>query len=134
MTEKNIVSIIVPCFNAVKYTKQCVESVLENSTYPYELILINNGSSDGTKKYLKNLKKKSEYLKKLRIINLKSNYGVAKAINIGISKSCGRYVCYINNDVIVTKKWFEGLVYALDVIKITSLPERCSIRLRIKYL
>lgn len=117
MTEKNIVSIIIPCFNAVKYTKQCVESVLGNSTYPYELILINNGSSDGTKKYLKNLKIKSEYLQKLRIINLKSNYGVAKALNIGISKSCGKYVCYINNDVIVTKKWLEGLVYAMDLDK-----------------
>jgi GT2 family glycosyltransferase len=114
MTDKNIVSVIIPCFNAVKYTKQCIDSVLKKSTYPYELILINNGSSDRTKKYFQKLKLKSEYLKRLKIIQLKSNYGVAKAINIGISKSTGKYICYINNDVIVTKQWLEGLVYALN--------------------
>ncbi len=114
MTDKNIVSIIVPCFNAVKYTKKCVESVLKNSSYPYELILINNGSSDSTSQYLKKLRPKFEFLKKVSIIDFKKNLGVAKALNTGILKSSGRYVCYINNDVIVTKYWLEGLVYALN--------------------
>jgi GT2 family glycosyltransferase len=114
MTDKNIVSIIIPCFNAVKYTRQCIDSVLKNSTYPYELILINNGSSDGTKKYFKKLNLKTKYLKKLRIIQLKSNYGVAKALNIGVAKSEGKYICYINNDVIVTRQWLEGLIYSVN--------------------
>ncbi|MDD5021753.1 MAG: glycosyltransferase family 2 protein [Endomicrobiaceae bacterium] len=114
MTDKNIVSIIIPCFNAVKYTRQCIDSVLKNSTYPYELILINNGSSDGTKKYFQRLNLKSKYLKKLCIIQLKSNYGVAKALNTGVAKSDGKYICYINNDVIVTKQWLEGLIYAIN--------------------
>ena len=46
-----LVSIIIPCFNAVEYTKQCMESVLIHTNVNYELILINNGSTDGTKEY-----------------------------------------------------------------------------------
>ena len=109
----NLVSIIVPCFNAFKYTKQCIESILQQTNISYELILINNGSSDGTKEYFKILKKTLKSNKKLQkttIIQSKKNLGVAKALNLGISKSVGKYICYLNNDVIVTKDWLKKLV------------------------
>ena len=109
----NLVSIIVPCFNAFKYTKQCIESILQQTNISYELILINNGSSDGTKEYFKILKKTLKSNKKLQkttIIQSKKNLGVAKALNLGISKSIGKYICYLNNDVIVTKDWLKKLV------------------------
>lgn len=112
MTEE-LVSIIIPCFNAVQYTKQCIESVLFKTNINYELIVINNGSTDGTKKYLNALKKRLKPNKKLRritIIQSKRNLGVAKALNLGISKSIGRYICYLNNDVIVTKDWLKKIV------------------------
>lgn len=113
MTNQNLVSIIIPCFNALKYTKQCIKSVLKHSTYNYELILINNGSSDGTKQYFKKLKlKQKDSLEKITVIQLQKNIGVAGALNLGISKSVGKYICYLNNDVIVTKQWLEGLVRA----------------------
>ena len=54
---KDLVSIIIPCFNAVKYSKECIESILLQTNIKYELILINNGSTDGTKKYFDTLKK-----------------------------------------------------------------------------
>lgn len=110
---KDLVSIIIPCFNAVEYTKQCVESVLLQTTINYELILINNGSSDGTKKYFDVLKKQlnpKNKLKKITIFQSKKNLGVAKSLNLGISKSIGKYVCYLNNDVIVTKDWLKKIV------------------------
>ncbi len=114
MTEE-LVSIIIPCFNAVKYTKQCIESVFLQTNINYELILINNGSTDGTNKYFDKLKKQLKPNKKLRrliIIQSKRNLGVAKALNLGISKSIGRYICYLNNDVIVTKDWLKKIVKA----------------------
>ncbi|MGE4385394.1 MAG: glycosyltransferase family 2 protein [Endomicrobiaceae bacterium] len=112
----NKVSIIIPCFNAVKYTRQCVRSVLKYSSYDYELILINNGSSDGTKEYFKILKSKNkkEKYNRIKIIQFRENMGVAGALNLGISKSSGKYICYLNNDVIVTKNWLEGLVEACE--------------------
>ena len=109
----NLVSIIIPCFNAVEYTKQCIESILQQTNMSYELILINNGSSDGTKEYFKILKKKlkpNEKLQKIIIVQAEKNLGVAKALNLGISKSIGKYICYLNNDVIVTKDWLKKLV------------------------
>lgn len=103
-----LVSIIIPCFNAVEYTKQCMESVLINTNISYELILINNGSTDGTKEYFEFLKKHLKpcsFLKKITILQFEKNLGVAKSLNLGISKSLGKYICYLNNDVIVTKDW-----------------------------
>lgn len=112
---KDLVTIIIPCFNAVKYTKQCIKSILKHTNINYELILINNGSDDGTKKYFYDLKKQLKpvkYLKKITILNFKTNLGVAKSLNLGISKSMGKYICYLNNDVIVTKDWLKKIVKA----------------------
>ena len=114
---KDLVSIIIPCFNAIEYTKQCIESVLLQTDINYELILINNGSTDGTKKYfdkLQNKLKLNKCLKKVTIIQSTKNLGVAKALNLGISKSIGKYICYINNDVIVTKDWLRKIVKAAN--------------------
>jgi len=110
---KNLVSIIIPCFNAVEYTKQCIDSVLKHTNINYELILINNGSSDGTKKYFNNLNKQLKpkgKLKNITILQFKENLGVSKSLNLGISKSIGKYVCYLNNDVIVTTDWLKKMV------------------------
>ncbi|MBR3628037.1 MAG: glycosyltransferase family 2 protein [Elusimicrobia bacterium] len=112
---KELVSIIIPCFNALEYTKQCIESVLLQTNINYELILINNGSTDGTKEYFKTLKRSLKINKKLNkvtIIQAIKNLGVAKALNLGISKSTGKYVCYLNNDVIVTKDWLKKILKA----------------------
>lgn len=110
---KNLVSIIIPCFNAVEYTKQCVESVLLQTNTDYELILINNGSTDGTKEYFKNLKRRlkpNKNLQKVTIFQSVKNLGVARALNLGISKSVGKYICYLNNDILVTKDWLKKIV------------------------
>lgn len=112
---KELVSIIIPCFNALEYTKQCIESILLQTNINYELILINNGSTDGTKEYFKTLKKNlkpNKRLQKVTIIQAIKNLGVAKALNLGISKSIGKYICYLNNDVIVTKDWLKKIVKA----------------------
>lgn len=112
---KELVSIIIPCFNALEYTKQCIESVLLQTNINYELILINNGSTDGTKEYFDILKKQLKPNKKLQrttIFQSGKNLGVAKALNLGISKSVGKYICYLNNDVIVTKDWLKKIVKA----------------------
>ena len=111
------VSVIIPCFNAVDYTKQCIDSVLTDTNIKYELILINNGSTDDTKKYFDFLKKNlkpNKFLRKITIFQFERNLGVAKSLNLGISESEGKYVCYLNNDVIVTKNWLSK---ALKVFK-----------------
>ena len=111
----NLVSIIIPCYNSIKYTKLCVGSVLKYTTSSYELILIDNGSIDGTAEYFRKLKKSiktgmGRKISRLATIISKKNLGVSGSLNRGIKISKGEYVCYLNNDVIVTIGWLEGLI------------------------
>ena len=65
---KELTSIIIPCFNALEYTKQCIESVLLQTNINYELILINNGSEDGTKEYEGTISEALTYFKRPELI------------------------------------------------------------------
>ncbi len=110
-------SIIIPCFNQLEYTKLCLESVVRYTDVPYELILIDNASSDGTSGYLKSLKTRSsrrEHKKSGRysvqlIRNIK-NLGYAKAINQGIEAAQGDFILFLNNDTVVTEGWLRKMI------------------------
>lgn len=98
-----VVSIIIPVYNQLQYTKQCFESIVENTFIPYEVIFIDNASTDGTAEYLKNL------ANSVVITNLQ-NEGYPKACNQGLAAAKGKYIVLLNNDTIVTPHWLEGLI------------------------
>ncbi len=108
---KPLVSIIFLTFNALKYTKLAVQSVLEHTRYPYELIIVDNHSTDGTRKYLMQLSKQHAHIK--TILN-KKNKGFAAGNNQGVEKAKGKYVLVLNNDVLVADGWLGALVDALE--------------------
>ncbi len=96
-------SIIIPVLNQLEFTKLCLESIAKNTARgEYEIIVVDNGSTDATAGYLKKMK--------VRVIRNKKNLGVAKAWNQGISKAKYNYVCIINNDIIVSKGWLEAML------------------------
>lgn len=97
------ISIIIPVFNQLKYTKQCVRSIKQNTRVDYELIVIDNGSTDGTEEFLRNDDD-------IICIHNKTNLGYAKAINQGIAISTGKYLVLLNNDCIVTHEWITRLL------------------------
>jgi len=99
----SVVSIIVPVYNQLEYTKLCVESIQRYTSFPYELIFVDNGSTDGTDKYLKTIPK-------AKIITNSTNYGFAKACNQGIRIASGDYILLLNNDVVVTEGWLRRMV------------------------
>lgn len=102
------VSVVLLAYNQLAYTKKCVESLLRHTTdVEYELITINNGSSDGTEEYfnaLPNVKK----------ISFPENVGVDKAINCGFRIAEGKYTLNLSNDIIVTPRWLKNLVACAD--------------------
>jgi len=98
-------SIIIPTFNLLNYLAQTIDSV-QRFTSNYELIIIDNGSSDGTKSYLQALTKRDP---RIRCIYNQTNQGFARAINQGLSVAQGDYLIWLNNDVIVTPNWTEQL-------------------------
>lgn len=102
------VSIIIVTYNNLNLTKKCVNSILERTAYPnYEIIIVDNASSDETSKYLKELEKKHSNIKiKLN----KENFGFAGGNNQGIQIAKGKYYILLNNDTIVTRGWITGLI------------------------
>ena len=98
-----LASIVIPVFNQLKYTKLCLESIMQNTDYPYELIFIDNGSTDDTPEYL-------HKVHNARVIRNERNLGFPKAINQGIRESRGRYVVVLNNDTLVTPSWLSRMV------------------------
>ena len=104
----NKVSIIVPIYNAYDDTKHCVESILKNSTKEYELILINDCSTDNRiVKLLENYKKYPT----IKVIHNSLNKGFVGTVNVGLKNS--EYdVILLNSDTIVTPKWLEKLTIA----------------------
>ena len=88
------ISAIIPVYNAEKYLEQCIESILTQSLKEFELICVNDGSSDGSLEILNNYAKKD---RRVKVINQK-NQGAAVARNIGIENSRGKYLSILDAD------------------------------------
>ncbi len=101
------VSIIIPVFNNLQYTKNCLNSIFKNHPLSnFEVVVINNGSTDGTKAYLETLNGLDNFI----VINNDKNMGYAKASNQGARASRGKYLHFLNNDIIVFKGAIDELV------------------------
>ncbi|PWW07355.1 GT2 family glycosyltransferase [Paenibacillus cellulosilyticus] len=101
-------SIIIPTYNQAKYLKACVESIGEHTDLPYEIIIIDNGSTDETAAYLKEISTQVRY----RI--LEDNHGFAGAVNMGLMMAKGTTLMLLNNDVLVTDNWLDNLLACLN--------------------
>ncbi|MEN6520918.1 MAG: glycosyltransferase [Armatimonadota bacterium] len=115
------VSIVILAYNQLYYTKKCLESIEQYTNVPYELIVVDNCSTDGTADYLDSLTdrwEKSEiengFCKAVKVIKNSENLGYAAGNNCGIAASTGDYVLLLNNDVVVTPGWLERLVRPME--------------------
>ena len=87
-------SIIIPVYNAEKYLKQCLESVLKQSDEQIEVIVVNDGSTDSS---IRICEKYAEKYNNIKLIN-KDNEGVSKARNIAIQQAQGEWVTFLDAD------------------------------------
>jgi len=109
-----MVSIIIPCCNNLAYTQQCIESVEAFTPEEHEIIFVDNGSTDGTWQWVRmEMFKHPEY----KLIKNDNNLGFPVAANQGAKLAQGEYICFLNNDVVVSKEWLTGL---LECIKSAS--------------
>lgn len=101
------VTIVTLTYNALDYTKEFIASLQKNTSADYELVVIDNYSSDETASYLTDLAKNNN---KIRVILNKENLGFPAAINQGILECKGKYIVIANNDIVVTNRWLERMI------------------------
>jgi GT2 family glycosyltransferase/Flp pilus assembly protein TadD len=94
-------------YNQFPLTRDCIASIRLRTNKPYELIVVDNGSTDGTAEYLRNLKD-------VRVIRNEENRGFPAAANQGIAAATGEFILLLNNDTVVTTGWLERLLNAFD--------------------
>ncbi len=113
MVENNIiVSIVIPVFNQVAFTKQCLESLAKtiNQDYftkrntDYEVVIVDNASTDETASFL------NEVEGSIKVIHNTENQGFSIACNQGVEASVGKYIVLLNNDTTIFPNWLESLI------------------------
>lgn len=99
-------SVIVPVYNVKKYLPQCINTVLNQSFNDYELILIDDGSTDGSGQLCDEY---SEAFHNIKTIH-KINGGLSSARNIGLKAAIGKYIIFIDSDdYIISSSFFEEI-------------------------
>lgn len=90
-----LVTIITPVYNSSRYIKECVSSVVDQSYLNWELIIVDDCSTDNSKSIVLELSDKDE---RIRCIFLEKNVGVAEARNSAIRQARGRYIAFLDSD------------------------------------
>jgi GT2 family glycosyltransferase/glycosyltransferase involved in cell wall biosynthesis len=98
------VSIVLVLYNQLEYTSKCLNSIKSSVKSNYEIIVIDNASTDGTHDYFK---KEVNYV---RYFRNKENIGFPAAVNQGINKALGDYILILNNDTVLTENLLERLL------------------------
>ena len=106
------ISIIVPIYNASKYLKKCLDSLVNQTKKELEFILINDGSTDDSESIIKSYNdSRIKYFKR-------SNHGIGKTRNFGINKSTGKYIMFLDSDDYLEENACEVLYKKIEKEKL----------------
>lgn len=111
------ISVIVPVYNVEQFLAKCLDSILAQSYDDYEVIVVNDGSTDGSLEIVAAYEKKSD---KIRVIS-QENKGLGGARNTGIQNACGKYICFIDSDDCIAPDTLAKLAqktvaHAVDIV------------------
>lgn len=106
MEKRPRISVIIPVYQVKRYLKQCLESVLSQSFGDFEVILVDDGSKDGSDVICDEYATRDN---RFRVIHVE-NGGVSKARNLGIEKAKGDYLVFVDSDDWVEPDYFQSLV------------------------
>ena len=105
---RELTSIIIPCWGQLEFTRQCLAALKEHTRPAWELIVIDNGSNDGTAAYLAGVRDMASV--PVTVVTNLTNLGFPAAINQGLRLARGEYLVLLNNDVVVTDGWLDQLI------------------------
>ena len=107
----SLVSIITPCYNSSKFIEDCINSVLAQTYTNWEMIIVDDFSTDNSKEKITVL---SENDTRIKTIFLDKNIGAAKARNIAISKAKGKYIAFLDSDDLWMPTKLEAQIYFMQ--------------------
>lgn len=107
MNKKDIkLSIIIPVYNSGRYLEECLSNVLSYRNFEFEIILIDDGSTDDSNLICIELQKKYKFIKYF----YKDNGGVSRARNLGIQQAKGKYITFVDSDDVIENNYID-LIY-----------------------
>lgn len=110
-SNKELVSIIIPVYNTSKYLPKCIKSIIEQTYRNFELIIVDDGSTDNSFEIAKTYEKIDSRISVTRI----NNSGVSAARNLGFSLAKGDYITFIDSDDTITPEYLTVLYSALQL-------------------
>ena len=102
-----LTSIVIVSYDTLPLTKLCLTSVLTNTDPPYEAVVVDNGSTDGTQSYLRELAARHP---QVRFIANDENRGFAAGVNQGAAESRGETLVILNNDTVLAPGWLPAML------------------------
>lgn len=106
------ISVIIPVYNTQKYIKKCLESLANQTLQDFEIIVVNDGSTDNSKQIIK------EFQNQKKIKNFiyveKENGGLSDARNFGVKKATGKYITFLDSDDYIDKDLYKNLQKSMD--------------------
>ena len=103
-------SIIVPIYNVAPYLISCIDSILCQTFKDYELILVDDGSTDGSEKICDLYSQKDN---RIRVIHQR-NKGLSGARNTGIEMAIGKYIAFVDSDDYIHPLMYQTLISAIE--------------------
>lgn len=113
------VTVVIPNYNGINYIRDCMDSLRGQEGVPFETIVVDNGSKDGSLEILR------EEYPEVKVVALAENTGFCHAVNLGIRESKTPYVILLNNDTIVKPGFVQALTDAIeekeDIFSVSSM-------------
>ena len=117
-----LVSIIIVNFCGKNLLKECLQSLTTTNYKNYEIIIVDNNSTDDSVEFVE------KNYKKIQLLMLNKNYGFAIPNNMAAKIARGKYLVFLNNDTNVTPNWLEQLIMPLEKDKTIALAQSLLLR------
>lgn len=108
MNQTPRVSVIIPHWNGIQHLEDCLHALRRQTFESHEIILVDNGSSDGSQEYVRRV------FPEVRLIELGENRGFTGACNAGYAAARGEFIILLNNDTEADPRWIETIVETFD--------------------
>lgn len=111
---KCLISVVVPVYNVEKYIDRCLNSIINQTYRKLEIIIVNDGSTDNSRKIIDKFSKMDSRI----IVIDKNNGGLSEARNVGINAATGDYITFIDSDDFVSYDYIEYLYSLIEKYKV----------------